>query len=424
MDAPVIKSTNQLQWIELLGKVQELAEATSTENTELSARVKELELELLVWKQAHSAAREAAERENKIRDEQLAVLRKQVSGGGHGLVVEKDGLVLCVIDGTKTFFAAPYLKQGEHGGRRAGQEISNGIHRHLTEDNAYASSDISLWIFVYVNKRRLVTELVGNAVCTALQLDAFCAGLSETSPSLNIIDVASKKDADSKIREYLQMFSKLQHNLRIYTTGGYGSEYSPSLPYLDVVAPTASVVLVRGHSYPSFGSFGQGYPHILLEGLFMKDMPSDFSTAPTSFSGITPVSAGVDEERSQMGSPDLVTFTPATRTVPVLDPTLPLYKQNPPPCNEHYLLAECSKNGRCKYSHEYELNEEQLATLAKNAKQSPCWFLNNDMQCPYGDGCCWGHVCPFGIKCHFSSKDKCRFKGAGMHRPRGDTSNY
>jgi hypothetical protein len=33
------------------------------------------------------------------------------------------------------------------------------------------------------------------------------------------------------------------------------------------------------------------------------------------------------------------------------------------------------------------------------------------VQCPYGDACCWGHVCPNGPKCFHLSKGKCWFKG-------------
>ena len=33
------------------------------------------------------------------------------------------------------------------------------------------------------------------------------------------------------------------------------------------------------------------------------------------------------------------------------------------------------------------------------------------VQCPYGDKCCWGHVCPNGPKCFHLSKGKCWFKG-------------
>lgn len=36
--------------------------------------------------------------------------------------------------------------------------------------------------------------------------------------------------------------------------------------------------------------------------------------------------------------------------------------------------------GRCRYSHEYDLTDEQLIALANSAKQSPCWFLNNGLQ--------------------------------------------
>lgn len=31
--------------------------------------------------------------------------------------------------------------------------------------------------------------------------------------------------------------------------------------------------------------------------------------------------------------------------------------------------------------------------------------------CPYGEKCCWGHVCPNGPKCFHLSKGKCWFKG-------------
>jgi len=42
--------------------------------------VAELEVELLVWKQAHSVALEASERENKAHNVQVAALNRQISG--------------------------------------------------------------------------------------------------------------------------------------------------------------------------------------------------------------------------------------------------------------------------------------------------------------------------------------------------------
>jgi hypothetical protein len=116
--------------------------------------------------------------------------------------------------------------------------------------------------------------------------------------------------------------------------------------------------------------------------------------------------------------------------------TVPLayfgHTEDPPPCNEHYLMS-CSKGvstvtnershcqsliffssrmqASCKYSHDYMLTQEQLATLAGNAKKAPCNWLKNGLQCPYGDRCCWGHTCPSGAKCFHLSKGKCWFKG-------------
>ena len=74
-----------------------------------------------------------------------------------------------------------------------------------------------------------------------------------------------------------------------------------------------------------------------------------------------------------------------------------LISENPPPCNEYYLMHTCSKQvrrriwntrkshsrainqGRCRYSHDYDLTDEQLATLANDALRFPCWFLNNSL---------------------------------------------
>lgn len=39
--------------------------------------------------------------------------------------------------------------------------------------------------------------------------------------------------------------------------------------------------------------------------------------------------------------------------------------------------AEARAQGTCKYSHDYVLTPDQLATLASNAKKAPCNFLKN-----------------------------------------------
>ena len=44
-------------------------------------------------------------------------------------------------------------------------------------------------------------------------------------------------------------------------------------------------------------------------------------------------------------------------------------KQNPPPCNNFYLIGDC-ETPRCKYSHQYRLTSAQLAEMRRGAKVS------------------------------------------------------
>jgi len=57
----------------------DLSSATVRRNSDLENRVAELEVELLVWKQAHSVALEASEREVKAHNVQIAALNRQIS---------------------------------------------------------------------------------------------------------------------------------------------------------------------------------------------------------------------------------------------------------------------------------------------------------------------------------------------------------
>jgi len=57
----------------------DLSTATVKRNSELEAKVAELEVELSVWKQAHSVALETSERETKAHNVQVAALNRQIS---------------------------------------------------------------------------------------------------------------------------------------------------------------------------------------------------------------------------------------------------------------------------------------------------------------------------------------------------------
>jgi hypothetical protein len=164
--------------------------------------------------------------------------------------------------------------------------------------------------------------------------------------------------------------------------------------------------------------------------LELKRLPVSFLTVENLFMVDPTVTSSVKVVRASQPSapfyPSVVTNgglispgSPSNHGPKLIDSSLPLHKQVPPPCNEHYLMS-CSKGASCKYSHDYVLTPEQLASLAVNAKKAPCNWLKNGLTCPYGQKCCWGHFCPNGMKCYHMSKGKCWFKGEAMHKHEGN----
>ncbi|KAA1466249.1 hypothetical protein DENSPDRAFT_831034 [Dentipellis sp. KUC8613] len=397
------RTANQFQWSEVIARVQELAEATVTDNVALAQKVRELEDEVSVWKQAHAALKRSS----------------PGSSVSSPASIDENHIILAVIDGTRKSFSPALLTRGADGGRETGEELIQQIQQYLVKDTATAPKSYSLWITVYVNRNSPSDDVFKG--CTPDELNDFLYGLSQISPSVNIVDVKDQKESDAKIKEYIQTFGALPQTLQVFFGGGYGSEYTAILRALEAVSASSKLVSLQGPKNFTLSKLAPSGQVLPLDKVFMKNGFSDHAGRI----GVTsPLSAGSMDEESMTSQFEPSVFnTPTTRRArPVLDLTLPLYKQNPPPCNEHYLLEKCSKEDRCKYCHDYILNDEQLQTLAKSAKQSPCWYMNNGHECPYGPNCCWGHICPYGIKCFYLAKDKCRFKGAGMHRPQGDPS--
>ena len=155
-------------------------------------------------------------------------------------VLQKN-VALCVIDGTRSVFSPNYLARDEEGGRKAGQEIVQGITDHLTKDG-FQVSNVKISIVIYVMRSRLRNELIAGDTCTAEQFDGFFAGLNETR-YLNVVEVGNKSDADRKIEggqqahraeeipdilhiDYLQLFAGLNQTARVFFGGSY-SLYCP-----------------------------------------------------------------------------------------------------------------------------------------------------------------------------------------------------
>ncbi len=57
----------------------DLSTVTVKRNSDLETRVAELELELSVWKQAHTSVVDSAERDKKAHNAQVSTLNRQIS---------------------------------------------------------------------------------------------------------------------------------------------------------------------------------------------------------------------------------------------------------------------------------------------------------------------------------------------------------
>ncbi|KAL0582002.1 hypothetical protein V5O48_000060 [Marasmius crinis-equi] len=406
------RNSVQHVWGELINNLISVADGTVKRNAELEARVEELELQLALWKQAHGAALEASET-HKV---QIATLNKQISGMDVFRAAVDPPLIHCVLNGDETFFANLLLVQGFQGGQRAAHLLTKAIAECLSREETHLFTGLTFWVTLFVNKAQLGNTLVGQNVCTKDQFDSFLAGFSQASSRFLVVDVCgSEGGADAKIKEYLATYAHLPQTLKMFIGGCYTRNYAAVLGALDGEGLLGKTVLLHsGFIEPVNELQRYKMPLLEIDGLFV-DSPQGSLGPLTRLSPLQVAQYNGIPTNGGLASPQ----SPVRATKRFVDPSLPLHKQSPPPCNEHYLMT-CSKGaGTCKYSHDYVLSPEQLSALASNAKKAPCNWLKNGLPCPYGEKCCWGHVCPNGPNCFHLSKGKCWFKSDGMHRPPG-----
>ncbi|VDB96990.1 unnamed protein product [Peniophora sp. CBMAI 1063] len=374
------------RWSELCNNMKGLADATVNDNETLRAAIKALEHDIGIW--------------------------GRVSAAGDD---EQGMLALCVVDGSRTMFSTPYLHRGFVGGRLAAERLLSCIQERLDSSKNGISSlgELNITISVYCAKASLVESLEGRGVCEPGVIDAFLAGFSQASSLISIVDVIDQESVDDKILTHLRTFAVLPEVTHVFFASGYESPMTSISETLEVIGARDKLYFLR--------SSGSSAPvTVALESIDTQDALAEESPvedkSPSENEQISPLRLRSPLPTSS--SPTSAFSSPITslKQRPIINPNMPLDRQNPHPCNEFYLMGECPKADRCRYSHEYELTEEQLKELGKIAKALPCSYVNNGQECWFGAKCAWGHTCPQGIKCRYLSKGTCRFKAAGMHR--------
>ncbi|KAJ3550976.1 hypothetical protein NM688_g4956 [Phlebia brevispora] len=393
---------------EALTRLLDLSTATVKRNSDLETRVTELELELSVWKQAHAAVVESAERDKKAHNAQVSTLNRQISS--LETIKSQNPLILCVIDGEANIFSPSLLAQGQYGGQQAAQQLTKGIAEYLSQEDVQVFGRLSFWITIYLNRRSLLETLLGNSLCTAEQFEAFLMGFSQASPRFQLVEVgAGKEVVDAKIKEYLHTFTRFPQTLRVFMAGGHDNAYMSTLSSLGKEELLGKLVFLQGYNEPSAELLQLSLPSIRVDGLFLSDKPPQMPRrsgppGPLALPGVTSTvttNGGLISPQSETHSITGPPHRPGTAGKPI-DPTKP----------------------GCKYSHEWALTSEQLEILARNAKKAPCNYLKNGLECPHGDKCCWGHVCPGGARCFHLSKGKCWFKGVRKIKRHDGTFPY
>lgn len=311
-----------------------MSTATVKRNSELEARLAELELELSVWKQAHASVAESADRDKKAHNAQVSTLNRQISSldtikvsvprSPDGVLLTRlhdlyfcrttqsqNPLILCVIDGNSNIFSPSLLSQGLHGGQQAAQQLTKGIAEYLSQEDVQVFGRLSFWITIYFNRTSMLEILLGNSLCAAEVFEDFLIGFGQSSPRFQLVEVGPGREAmDAKIKggsfsdhcydrannksrtqsTYTHSLASLRRfaclsQVRVTTpapcnlsmtgcTGGHDNAYLSTLTSLGQEELLGKLVFLQGYNDLSSEMLQLALPLIQVPGLLLSQKPT------------------------------------------------------------------------------------------------------------------------------------------------------
>ncbi|KAF8640141.1 hypothetical protein AX17_001377 [Amanita inopinata Kibby_2008] len=301
---------NQQLWDETLARLLNLSSATVRHNSDLQNRVSELEMELSVWKQAHTVALEVSEREAKAHNVQIAALNRQISNLDCFRGTQNP-LILCIINGDEKLFVKDLILQGLQGGHTAAQRLTKAIAEYLSKEELHIFGRLSFWITLYINKSELLNTLVAHDICSVEQADAFFAGFSSASPRFLVVDTGFGNDSVfSKIKEYLQTFTRFPQTLRVFMAACDLSRYIPLLEEFEKEQSLGKIIRLYTPGDRDIGQQLLSLPRLQLDDLFINQQ---VPRIPPSISPNAAANGGIRPQSPLQGR--------------VIDPSLPLHKR-------------------------------------------------------------------------------------------------
>lgn len=102
---------------------------------------------------------------------------------------------------------------------------------------------------------------------------------------------------------------------------------------------------------------------------------SDVATASNEGSNKSPtqVDSSTQEDVTPSEPADDVAIASDLEGTLTIDPSRPVFRQDPPVCHYYHLLADgCPRAPDCNFSHDYKLSEEEKLALSDSVKRMPC----------------------------------------------------
>ncbi|KAG8758811.1 hypothetical protein FRC14_007310 [Serendipita sp. 396] len=342
------------QWRASTLEQEALLKRLLEENIKLKKQVTELEMDNYTTRLAVGTLRQ-----------ELETARREVDTckGEMGNLQRNRTWIPVLIDGDGYIFNKELLSKGEIGGREAASMLNSGVLQYI-KSQGYQLSHPVIYTMIFLSKELLENILVKSDTCSQDEFKWFIKGFSQAHPLFSFITVgASKEAADSKIREHLNKFIRLNEVHQVIVGGtkyfqpqllgthhkpvDHDNGYSAALSAELTAGHKEKLVLLRAHKVVAREIASLGLENFWIDGLFMTEKISSNPFSPRM---------QIPNLDSPLNPPEplprLLSTPPTQNSSPRLMKDTNLPKRVPAPCNFLYLTGKCN-NGNSGASSEF-----------------------------------------------------------------------
>lgn len=428
-----------LRWREASKEQDQILSDVLARNLELEARVKELEY--VNWRLRDQL--KDYKTELKVQEEKKLALRTQFETikSENDSFKNENSLAVCLLDGDGCIFEQDYLRDGQEGGIRAAAELSSQVMRYMRQSQMPPGTKVITMVFLA--KSGLESVLHRNGICTPDEFTNFLNGFVGAHQLFSIVDVGMGKEAaDHKLREYLDMFTRMPQTFKVFFGGAHDNGYHGSLASLQTLGYKEKLVLLQSYTQTAREIGTLRLPTLEIPGLFMANKldtrpvlkRAHAHSEPVLPYGINqPLQSSSSSQRKRSNSQSKAAKKKAkaqaamTSAGPIMgaDPSVPQVHnaeilveeeldEYQLPCMYQHLSDLGCQSMQCPFDHDNEPTPKQYEDLKDMASATPCRFINANIPCTL-KVCHFGHECPRGPRCTLYGQNLCKFVGNSMH---------